>query len=125
MLKYIYARDDMGSIVNKIGKYLKKNIDGAFKVTFSGMTCEVDMRMYYQVKDEPDTFNEMIFHINITSYQNKVRVNITEDTRMEKTIGQLILKQEELHDMGLVMKKVLQALKRAIAKEYADYDFVY
>ena len=125
MVRYIYARSDSGTIVNKVGKYLNKHIDGAYKITFKSMTCEVLMRMYYQVEGDPDTFNEMNFEISITSYQNKVRVNLTEITDMEKTIGQIILRDEELKDLSLAQKRILSTLRRAIEKEYKDYIFVY
>ena len=120
MVRYIYARSDSGSIVNKVGKYLKNHIDGAYKIKFTPMTCEVTMTMYYQVEGDPNTFNDMDFEISITSYQNKVRVNLTEVTRMEKTIGQIILNENELKDLSLAKKKILTALKKAIAKEYQE-----
>ena len=126
MIRYVYASiDDAGAIVNKVGKYLKKNIDGAYKITFKPMICEVLMRMYYQLEGDPDTFNEMDFEISITSYQNKVRVNLTEITELEKTIGQIILREEELKDLSLAKKRILETLKKAIAKEFKDYIFVY
>ena len=126
MKRYIYAAvKNAASIINKVGKYLNKNIDGAYKIKFKSNECEVSMRMYYQIPDDPDSFNEMRFIINITSYQNKLRINITEDTPMEKTIGQVILKEEELSDLNLVKFKVMSALKKAIAKEYAEFDFIY
>lgn len=125
MKRYIHSATDRGSIVNKVGKYLKKNIDGAYKIAFNGMNCIVTMRMYYQVEDDPDTFNEMDFLIDITSYANKIRVNLTEDTKLEKTIGQVILTPEEVKDLSLAKKRILHALKRAIEKEYKDYIFIY
>lgn len=121
----IYASSNSGSIVNKVGKYLKNNIDGAYKIKFSPMECEVTMRMYYQVPEEPDTTDEMQFLLNITSYQNKVRVNITEDTAMEKTIGQVILTPEELKNLTLAKRKILSKVRRFIEKEYSEYDFIY
>lgn len=114
-----------GTAVNKVGKYLKKNIDGAFRIEFKPMECEITMRMYYQVPGDPDTFEEMHFLINITSYQNKLRVNLTEDTDMEKTIGQFIATDEEVHDLNLLKKKILTKIKRFIEKEYSEYEFVY
>lgn len=121
----IHASSNSGSIVDKVGKYLKNNIDGAYKIKFSPMECEVTMRMYYQVPGEPDTTDEMQFLLNITSYQNKVRVNITEDTAMEKTIGQVILTPEELNNLTLAKRKILSKVTRFIEKEYSEYDFIY
>lgn len=127
MKRYIVASSikNASLLVNSIGKYLKKNIEGAYNIRFSSNTCEVTMRMYYQVEGDIDTFNTMDFLLNITSYQNKVRVNITEDTAMEKTIGQIILTDAELADFCLAKKKILTKIKRFIEKEYADYIFVY
>ena len=126
MKRLVYAaKQSSGSIVNKVGKYLNKNIDGAFKIEFNPMECEITMRMYYQVPGDADSLDEMHFLINITSYQNKLRINLTEDTDMEKTIGQLIIFPEELNDLSLVKKKILERIKRFIAKEYAEYDFIY
>jgi hypothetical protein len=127
MKRYIVASSikNASSLVNSIGKYLKKNIDGAYNIRFSSNTCEVTIRMYYQVEGDIDTFSTIDFLLNITSYQNKVRVNITEDTAMEKTIGQIILTDTELADFRLAKKKILTKIKRFIDKEYADYIFVY
>lgn len=126
MKRYIYAaKANPGTVVNKIGKYLNSNVDGAFKMTFYPMGCAVYMRMYYQIPQDPDSLKEMQFIIDITSYQNKIRINITENTAMEKTIGQVILKPEEYSDLMLIKRKVLLALRKAIGREYAEYDFVY
>ncbi len=128
MVRYVHASNtmtDAGAIVNKVGRYLKKNIDGAYKISFKPMICEVLMRMYYQLEGDLETFNEMDFEISITSYQNKVRVNITEITELEKTIGQIILREDELKDLSLAKKRILETLKKAISKEFSDYIFVY
>ena len=126
MKREIYASlSNAGTLIKKVGKYLNQNIDGAYKIKFSAMECEVFMRMYYQIPGDADSFDEMKFIISITSYQNKLRINFTENTDMEKTIGQLILKEEELSDLSAVKIKVMNALKKAINKEYADYDFIY
>ena len=126
MKRLVYgAVKNAGSIVNKVGKYLNNNIDGAFKISFHPMECEILSRMYYQVPGDPDTFDEMIFSIDIVSYQNRLRVNLTEQTDMEKTIGQIIVTEDELHDLSLLKKKILTRLERFIKKEYEGYEIVY
>lgn len=124
-IRIVASSKNQGSIVNKIGKYLNSHIDGAYKITFHTMECEVTMMMYYQIPGDPDSLDRMDFNINITSYQNKVRINLTETDEFEKTIGQIILSEDETHDLPLVQKKVLTQLKRSIAREYEEYDFVY
>lgn len=127
MKRYIVASNkiDLGTWVNKVGKYLKNNIDGAFKIKFGPMHCTVWMRMYYQVPHVPDSMDEMHFVIDITSYQNKLRINLTEDTEMEKTIGQIILGPDQLGDLETVRALILDKIQHFIAKEYAEYDFIY
>jgi len=123
---YIYASAlNPGTLINKVGKYLKNNIDGAFKIKFGPMLCEIEMRMYYQIPNDPESFDEIHFLIDITSYANKLRINITENTKMEKTIGQLILTSDELQDLVLIRKKILKKIEDFISKEYADYDFIF
>ena len=125
MNQIIASKSNSGSIVNKVGKYLKQHIDGAFKIEFKPMECVVTMLMYYQMPDQPETFEEMDFEISITSYQNKIRVNVTEVTELEKTICQIILSQEETYDLPLLKKKILGRIKQKLEKEYEDYEFLY
>lgn len=127
MKRLIYAASssNMTQYVNKIGKYLKKNIDGAFKIQFAPNECEILMRMYYQLPGEEESFEEMIFMIDIAAYSNKLRVNLTEDTDFEKTIGQIILTDDNLFDMKGIKERILSRIKDFIQTEYEDYDFVY
>lgn len=114
-----------GNWIKKVGKYLNDHIDGAYKIAFHSMECEVFMRMYYQLPNVAESFDEMKFIISITSYQNKLRINLTEDTEMEKTIGQLILRPEELGNLEEVRLRVLKMIKKAINKEFDQFDFIY
>ena len=130
MYRLIYSAQQTNTFnpgiwIKKVSKYLYEHIDGAFKIKFNAMDCEVWMRMYYQVLGKPQSFDEMIFVIDTTSYQNKLRINLTENTAMEKTIGQIILGPNQLGDIETVRATVLQKIQKYIAKEYADYDFVY
>ena len=126
MNNYIYAAKlDSGTWINKVGKYLNNKIDGAFKIKFGPMHCDIWMRMYYQIPHVADSLNEIHFLIDITSYQNKLRINITEDTKDEKTIGQIILTPNDLGDLETVRATVLNTIQKFIAKEYAEYDFIY
>jgi len=127
MIRLVYASNkNGGSIVNKVGKYLKNNIDGAYKIEFHPMECEVTMKMYYQIPEDPShTVDEIDFIISIVGYQDRVRINLTEDTDMEKTIGQIILTDEDLADLSLAKKKVLTKIHRFIEKEYDGFDFIF
>lgn len=116
---------EAGQQVNRIGKYLYKHIDGAYKIAFSPNTCDIYMSMYYQVPGDSDSFEEMRFNISITTYQKKLRINTTEITDMEKTIGQDIYKPEELMDLESARKRIYANIVKHISHEYQDYDFVF
>ena len=111
--------------VNKLGKYLRKHIDGAYKIGFSPNTCDVYITLYYQIPGDDKSFKEMHFDINITTYQEKIRVNITAMDDMEKTIGQLIYKPQQLVPMDVAVTKIYQDICRKVENEYQDYDFVF
>ena len=114
---------DAGQLVNKFGKYLYRNIDGADKIEFTPNTCDVYMFMYYQAAGEE--MNEMRFDLSITTYSNKIRINITEVTSMERTIGQIIYPAEDLLNPQKAAERAYRDVIKKIEKAYADYEFVY
>lgn len=114
------------STVKAIGKYLYQNIDGAFKIEFKPNKCIIHNKMYYQIPHTTDPLQELDFWIDITTYQNKIRVNLTENNVMEKTIGQLIVSDKDLEDLNRLRDRVLKAIDKFMNKEYGDeYEFVY
>lgn len=114
-----------GQQVNRVGKYLYKNIDGAFKITFGPNECTIKMRMYYQIPNDSKSLDEMHFNINITTYQNKLRVNVIEDTEMEKTLGHFTITPEQTKNLEVARDIIYDKVCHYIEREYSDYDFVY
>ena len=134
MKKYVYSKSEAfnaPSYIKPVGKYINKVIDGAYKIEFKSNMCIVYMRMYYQIPSRYQdqgadmSLKEMRFIINITSYANKLRINLTEDTEYEKTIGQLILAEDDLKDLNTIKYKVMKMIRKSIAKEYEGYEFIY
>ena len=147
MKKYIVASEEIladdklqaGEQVNKIAKYIKKHIDGAYKITFNpGMTADVYIKIYYQIPDEvvnlvkkygqemKDTgVKSMDIDVSLTSYQNKVRINVIRMDDNEKTLGHFVLKPEEIVNLNDVLGKIKDKVASFIEKEYQDYDFVF
>lgn len=125
MLSIYAARTNMGTWVNKVGKYLHQKLDGAYKIAFHPMECEVFIQMLFEIEGFRETFGEMKFVISIVSYQNKLRINITEISEREKTVGQLILKEEEINNLEHVRAKVIKSINKFLHKEYPDYYLVY
>lgn len=120
--------------VNKVGKYLYKNIDGAFNYKTSSNTCDVYFTLLYQLPywdripgkgSDYNDIHEMTIDINLTTYQNKIRVNIIEVTEYERTLGSFVLKPEQLTDLAETKKLILQKVKSRVEKVYEDYDFLY
>ena len=122
--------------VNRLGKYLYKNLDGAFKIQNSSNMCDVYVTVLYQIPaeilkrynitDEQYTdVHEMTVNINITTYQNKVRINVIEMTNKEKTIGFDLYDAESLVNLQESARKVFQRVCSRIAKEFKDYDFLF
>ena len=82
-------------VLNKVGKYLYKHIDSSYKIQFSGNMCDVYIKVYYQLKywdripgkgPEYNDVHEMPININLTTYQNKIRVNIIEADENERIL---------------------------------------
>ncbi len=128
-----------GQQVNRIAKYIKKHVEGAYKITFNpGMTADVYIKIYYQIPSDvidlvkkygqelQDTdVKEMDIDISITSYQNKVRINVIRMDDNEKTLGHFVMKPEELENLNDVLDKIKDKVTHFIEKEYEDYDFVF
>lgn len=122
--------------VNRLGKYLYKNLDGAFKIKNTSNTCDVYVTVLYQIpveflkkygitEDKYMEVHEMTVNISITTYQNKVRINVIEMTKGEKTIGFDLYPPESLIDLEKSAKKVFDKVCKRISKEFADYDFLF
>ena len=122
-------------LVKQVGQYLYKHIDGAFKAVSSSNTYDVYVMIYYQLAREDqipgkqdqgyNDMHEMVINISLTTYQNKIRVNIHEVTPEQWTFSYMIIPPEKLQDvqqsMYLIYEKVLQKIK----KHYKDYIFLF
>ena len=111
--------------VNRVGKYLYNHLDGAYKYTKSPNMYDVYVTLLYQLKPEygggVNEVEEMTININITTYQNKVRVNTIEMTPMERTLGYDIMKPEEMIDLQKAMEIIKWKVGNRIRKAYKEY----
>lgn len=110
--------------VNRVGKYIYKNLDGAFKFKTSSNMCDVYITLLYEVPGSNDV-QEMTLDLNITTYQNKLRVNIIELTPNERTLGYDLYLPEKLEDLEEAKKMILQKVIKRISKAYQDYNFLF
>lgn len=120
-----------GSQVNKVGKYLFEHIDSSYKFEKSPNMYDVYITVFYQVpadervKPEDEDLKEMHIDINITTYQNKLRVNVIEDDENEMTIGHFTVTDEQLRDIESAKDLIYNQVIKKVSKAYQDYDFVF
>ena len=114
------ASKSLGSIVNRVGTYLKNNIDGAYNLKKSSNTCDVYMMILYQIpyeqrrsgNKEDDEMLEMDLDINIVGYDNKIRVNVIEISESEKTLSSYTYKKEQLEDLEKLKDSILDKIHK-------------
>ena len=120
--------------VNRIGRYLYNNIDGAFKYKKSSNTFDVYFTLLYQLpsymQDESkgrdyNDVHEITVDINITTYQNKIRVNTIELTPMQRTLGYDIYDPCTLEDLESAKKKIFNKVCKKVCKAYSEYEFLF
>lgn len=85
--------------------------------------CDVYITLLYAEPGSNDV-QEMILDINITTYQNKIRVNIIEVTPKERTIGFDLYTSEEMMNLQEASKKIYQKILKRVSKAYEEYDFL-
>lgn len=110
--------------VNRVGKYLYKHIDGAFKFRTSSNSCDILTTILYEVPGSNDV-QEMTLDLNITTYQNKLRVNIIELSPNERTIGYDLYDPLVLEDLEYAKRLILQKVVKRISKAYEEYNFLF
>lgn len=123
-----------GQWVNKVGKYMYNNLDGAFKFKKSSNMYDVFITLLYQLKEEdrdPDKgeeyndVHEMTLDLNITTYQNKLRVNVIEDDKNERTIGHFVVSEEKLQDLEAAKDLIYNKVIKQVSRAYDDFDFIF
>ena len=120
--------------VKELGRYLYKNIDSAYDQTSSGNMYDIYMTVYYQVPEymqvpwmdeQYNDLQEMNILLNLTTYQNKIRINILVNDENEKTLGYYLLSPETLHDIEKAKSTILKIVKKRLNKEFEDYEFIF
>ena len=119
-----------GQAVNMIGKYLFKHIDGAYNFTKGANTYDVYFTILYQLKEEYRTkqdhdMHEMNINISLTTYSDKLRMNIIEISPREKTLGFNTFALTKFDDLYSGYELIMNTLKKRLAKEYENYDFIF
>lgn len=117
--------------VKRIGQYLYKHIDGAYDFKSSSNNYDVYFLLLYELKKElrepgkDYPVQEMRINLNVTTYQNKVRINIIEITPKERTIGFDLYTPEKVQDLQKAYPVIMEKIYKRIYKAYEDYYFLY
>ena len=117
--------------VKRIGQYLYKHIDGAYDFKSSSNNYDVYFLLLYELKKElrepgkEYPVQEMKININVTTYQNKVRINIIEITPKERTIGFDLYTPEKVQDLQKAYPVIMEKIYKRIYRAYEDYYFLY
>lgn len=122
-----------GIQVNKVGKYLYKHFDSRDSIKFKPNTCDVYFTLYYQLpkerqipgEDEMNEMHEMQMCISITTYSNKLRVEINEISPYEKTISFDVYPEYIVQNLDILRSKIIMKLRKDVIAEYEDYDFLF
>lgn len=120
--------------VNKIGKYMYKHIASATSYKISGNMNDIYFTVLYEYpifsKDPnerltySDTF-EMKLNLNITTYQNKIRINLIEVSPDEQTLGYFLYPTDSFIDMKKAFDQILRDIDRRLNKVFENYTFIY
>lgn len=121
--------------VNRVGKYLYKHLDGAFKFKTSSNMCDVYLTLLYSIptetikkyslSEEYQDVHEVTIDLNITTYQNKLRVNVIELTPQERTLGFDVYDTKLCDDLEILKDRIFKKTVSRIVKAYKDYEFLF
>ena len=111
----------MNSVVNSLGKYLYHNLDSVYDYKRTSNSFDIYLTIVYT--STTDIQIEQNIDINITTYANKIRVNILEISNSEETIGYDLYDSDVFKDLYTGFKKVMNNIEKRISKAFKDYDF--
>jgi len=130
-----YNRLPLPSQVKRLGKYLKDNLTGVYKVqeppneyiVYTTVLYQIDPEVRKMLKKYPKEFQgkeediyEMNIYLNITTYGQYIRVNVIKLDQYEQTLGYLRLESKELISLPYCKQKIVNYVKKVIERKYKD-----
>ena len=130
------ANVSLPKVVNSVGKYLYRKLEGSYSFKKTSNTAEVKSTILYQIpkevsdrynldKDVRDEVKVMDVTIDVTTYADKIRVNVIEVTPEEKTIGFKTFKSSIFQDMSTGLLNVYGFVTSSIEKEFYGYTVLF
>lgn len=123
--------------VKRLGKYLKDNLSGVFKVQEPPNEYIIYTTILYQIKPEvrkalkryqkefqgkEEDVYEMDIYLNLTTYKQFIRINVIELDENEQTLGYMRLSQQDLMSLPYCKTKIMEYVKKVIEKKYENYE---
>lgn len=131
-----YNRLPLPSQVKRLGKYLKDNLTGVYKVQeppneyiiYTTLLYQVPadlrkkMKQYKELGGVEDDIYEANVYFNITTYGEYIRVNIILLDEYEVTLGYMRLDHKDLISLPACKKKILDYTYKQITKYFSKYE---
>ena len=133
-----YNRLPLPSQVKRLGKYLKDNLSGVYKVQeppneyniYTTILYQIDPEVRKMMKRYPtelqgieENIYEMNIYFSVTTYSGKyIRINIIQLDEYEVTLGFLRFDQLDLMSLPECKRKLLEFTKKRIEKKYDGYE---
>lgn len=121
--------------VNYIGKWLYKNIDSASSFKKLSNMSEVEITILYEIPKElvelyelDESYaglREMKITLNLTTYQDKIRFNIIENSPEEVTLGCCVYNLVSMEELQTLKQRVLNYLDKRLSKRYEGFEFIF
>jgi len=121
-------------LVNRIGKYLSKTLDGVYNYKKNVQTFDLYTVVYYQYPIMPSRpggekrysdLEEMRLNISLTSYSNKIRVNLIEISPEEQTLKHFVLREKDIIELVVAREKIESEIRKTLNKVFEGYIFIY
>lgn len=132
-----YNRLPLPSQVKRLGKYLKDNLTGVYKVKEPPNEYIIYTTILYQIpaqlrqkmkaynkelKGIEEDIYEASIYFNITTYSQYIRVNIILLDENEVTLGFLRFDQKDLISLPFCKQKLLDYTHKQILKYFSKYE---
>lgn len=132
-----YNRLPLPSQVKRLGKYLKDNLSGVYKVQeppneyiiYTTLLYQVPFELRKSMKEYDEKFHgaeeevwDVNVYFNITTYGQYIRVNIILLDKNEVTLGYLRFEPKDLISLPACKQKLLDFTYKKITKYFKKYE---
>lgn len=127
---------NLNKVVNSLGKAIYKRLEGSYSFKKTSNMYEIKSTILYQipkqisdkynlVDEERNKVNVMDVTVNITTYSDKIRVEVIEVTPEEKTIAFKTFKSDWFDNIQTGINYVYSFITSSIEKEFNGYEFLF